>query len=64
MSEESDYAVFVQHEDGALVRAFFSDRKEAESAAERFANEEGRESFVFDVKRFMIISTAKPQRTK
>jgi hypothetical protein len=60
MPYDPEFGLFLQEQDGALWRGFFSDLDEAKRAAQRLANEERFEFFVFSLKDFTEVARAFP----
>jgi len=60
MPYDPEFGLFVQDEDGALWRGFFADLDEAKRTAQKLANEERFEFFVFSLKDFTEVARAFP----
>ena len=62
MPHEPEFGLFIQDEEGPLWRGFFADLDEAKRTAQKLANEERFEFFVFSLKDFTEVARAFPVR--
>ena len=62
MPHDHQFGLFIQDGKGPLWRGFFTDLDEARQKAERLANEEGAEFFVFNFKNFSEVARFFPDR--
>lgn len=62
MPDEPDFGLFIKDEEGPLWRGFFADLDEAKRTAQKLANEEGFEFFVFSLKDSTEVARAFPDR--
>ena len=60
MPYDPEFGLFIQEQDGALWRGFFADLDEAKRTAQKLANEERFEFFVFSLKDFTEVARAFP----
>jgi hypothetical protein len=62
MAHEPEFGLFIEDEKGPLWRGFFADLDEAKRTAQKLANKERFEFFVFSLKDFTEVARAFPVR--
>jgi hypothetical protein len=60
MAYKPEFGLFLQDKEGPLWRGFYADLDEAKRTAQKLANEEGFEFFIFSLKDFTEVARAFP----